>query len=372
MGSVVKSIGRVFKKAGKALKKIAPVLLVAAAAYVGYGFATGFSGGGWPKITGWGKSLMRGIRGGSTLSQAASQASQGITGEVATSAVTPAVSGITDAFDPSMGPGGASEFASTQGLLSGTPTISPSGDYMAMGPFSGLVGGTPDATSVPATSGLTARDIRGRPPSLYEALFNPAEEQLVQAQVANPSAYVDVGIGSDIPQATADPVVVTATRGGAGAQALSPDVASQSATGAATVMPARTFDMSTLTSSGPGLASLGSGASNAGNVDLNNPQTWIAALGAKAGRAWEFYKELWKNDPMIALYGTNKVIQMVAAMLAEDEKDKKYEFGGFPDNVSYADMAKNLRSKGLPMPKAKPGTVFGPGRGLLSPQGANV
>ena len=371
MGSVVKSIGRVFKKAGKALKKIAPVLLVAAAAYVGYGFATGFSGGGWPKITGWGKSLMRGIRGGSTLSQAASQASQGITGEVATSAVTPAVSGITDAFDPSMGPGGASEFASTQGLLSGTPTISPSGDYMAMGPFSGLVGGTPDATSVPATSGLTARDIRGRPPSLYEALFNPAEEQLVQAQVADPSAYVDVGIGSDIPQATLDPLVVTPS---------SSDVASQSATGAAgqvatgaTTNPyignpafetRQRYFGGDLTGEDALLADT-TGAQLTGN-------DFISIFKDKAGKAWQFYKDLWKNDPMIALYGTNKVIQMVAAMLAEDEKDKRYEFGGFDPNVSYADMAKNLRSKGLPMPKAKPGTVFGPGRGLLSPQGANV
>ena len=367
MGSVVKSIGRVFKKAGKALKKIAPVLLVAAAAYVGYGFATGFSGGGWPKITGWGKSLMRGIRGGSTLSQAASQASQGITGEVATSAVTPAVSGITDAFDPSMGPGGASEFASTQGLLSGTPTISPSGDYMAMGPFSGLVGGTPDATSVPATSGLTARDIRGRPPSLYEALFNPAEEQLVQAQVANPSGYVDVGIGSDIPQATLDPLVVTASPSDVASQSAT-GAAGQVATGAATDIPASNQQQNFLSQ----LVNPGMGPGGASEFESTNNLTgndFISIFKDKAGKAWQFYKDLWKNDPMIALYGTNKVIQMVAAMLAEDEKDKRYEYGGFDPNVSYADMAKNLRSKGLPMPKAKPGTVFGPGRGLLSSQG---
>jgi hypothetical protein len=366
MGSVVKSIGRVFKKAGKALKKIAPVLLVAAAAYVGYGYATGFSGGGWPKITGWGKSLMRGIRGGSSLSQAASQASQGFV------APTSGMATVGESmFDPGMGPGGASEFASTQGLLGGTPTISPSENYTAMGMFggggggSGMLGETPDA--VASTSGLTARDIRGRPPSLYEALFNPAEEQLVQAQVANPNDF-EFNSVLEIPgsQATLDPVVVTASPS---------DVASQSATGAATGtatgMPARTFDMSTLTGSGPGLASLGSGASNAGNVDLNNPQTWITALGSKAGKAWEFYKELWKNDPMIALYGTNKVIQMVAALLAKDEKDKKYEYGGFNPDVSYSQLASIQGNRTKPAPK--PGTVLGPRTGLLSnPQGANV
>ena len=377
MGSVVKSIGRVFKKAGKALKKIAPVLLVAAAAYVGYGFATGFSGGGWPKITGWGKSLMRGIRGGSTLSQAASQASQGITGEVATSAVTTPASFppdvVAQAADPfAFEDARAAASQASQGMLGGTPTISPSGDYMAMGPFGGggsgminytsLSGGTPDPV------GLTARDIRGRAPSLYEVLFNPPSEQLIHQQVANPNDF-EFNSVLEIPasQATLEPVVVTASPS---------DVASQSATGAATGAatnpyignPAfetrQRYFGGDLTGEDALLADT-TGAQLTGN-------DFISIFKDKAGKAWQFYKDLWKNDPMIALYGTNKVIQMVAAMLAEDEKDKRYEFGGFDPNVSYADMAKNLRSKGLPMPKAKPGTVFGPGRGLLSPQGANV
>ena len=91
MGSVVKSIGKVFKKIGKGLKKIAPVLLIAAAAYVGYGYATGWQGAGWPRITEWGKSLMGGVRGGSTLSESAVQASEVYANPasgMATSAVT--------------------------------------------------------------------------------------------------------------------------------------------------------------------------------------------------------------------------------------------------------------------------------------------
>lgn len=338
MGSVVKSIGRVFKKAGKAIKKIAPVLLVAAAAYVGYGFATGFTGGGWPQITGWGKSLMSGIRGGSTLSQAASQASQGITGEVATSAVATPASFPPDVVGQVMPTGGPLEaFGGPGPMVTGGTT-----------PNAGLLGAT--------QPGFLERTGT----AVLDTLVPPAEA----APAPTMSAF-------DLTSGTSGGGAGATGGGGWGDQALSPDVASQSAKGAATGMPARTFDMSTLTGSGPGLASLGSGASNAGNVDLNNPQTWIAALGAKAGKAWEFYKELWKNDPMIALYGTNKVIQMVAALLAEDEKEKKYEYAGFNPDVSYAQLRDIQGSRTRPAPK--PGTVLGPRKGLLSnPQGAAV
>jgi hypothetical protein len=98
---------------------------------------------------------------------------------------------------------------------------------------------------------------------------------------------------------------------------------------------------------------------------------FISLFKDKAGKAWQFYKELWKNDPMIALYGTNKVIQMVAALLAEDEKDKRYEYGGFNPDVSYSQLRDIQGSRTKPAPK--PGTVLGPRTGLLSnPQGANV
>ena len=74
MGSIVKSIGKAIKGIGKALKKIAPILLMAAAIYLGYGYMTGFQSGGWPKIIGWGKSLMSGVSQGQTISQAATAA----------------------------------------------------------------------------------------------------------------------------------------------------------------------------------------------------------------------------------------------------------------------------------------------------------
>ena len=332
MGSVVKSIGRVFKKAGKALKKIAPVLLVAAAAYVGYGFATGFTGGGWPQITGWGKSLMSGIRGGSTLSQAASQASQGITGEVATSAVTTPASFPPDVVGQVMPTGGPLEaFGGPGPMVTGGTT-----------PNAGLLGAT--------QPGFLERTGT----AVLDTLVPPAEA----APAPTMSAF-------DLTSGTSGGGAGATGGGGWGDQALSPDaVVSDTASQTLSPTASKAFNYADFTGPDALLADT-TGAQLTGN-------DFISIFKDKAGKAWQFYKDLWKNDPMIALYGTNKVIQMVAAMLAEDEKDKRYEFGGFDPNVSYADMAKNLRSKGLPMPKAKPGTVFGPGRGLLSPQGANV
>lgn len=323
MGSVVKSIGRVFKKVGKTLKKIAPVLLVAAAAYVGYGFATGFTGGGWPQITGWGKSLMSGIRGGSTLSQAASQASQGITGEVATSAVTTPASFPPDVVGQVMPTGGPLEaFGGPGPMVTGGTT-----------PNAGLLGAT--------QPGFLERTGT----AVLDTLVPPAEA----APAPTMSAF-------DLTSGTSGGGAGATGGGGWGDQALSPDaVVSDTAS--------KAFNYADFTGPDALLADT-TGAQLTGN-------DFISIFKDKAGKAWQFYKDLWKNDPMIALYGTNKVIQMVAALLAEEEKDKKYEYAGFNPDVSYAQLRDIQGSRTRPAPK--PGTVLGPRTGLLSnPQGAAV
>lgn len=328
MGSVVKSIGKVFKKIGRAIKKAAPLILVAAAAYVGYGYATGFTGGGWPRITQWGKSLMSGIRGGNTISQAASQASQSF-GQVASNVAPTSVP-----MDPGMGPGGASEFAS-QGLLSGTPTISPSGEYTAMGPFGGLFRGTTetligsDATSVPSTSGLTARDIRGRPPSLYEALFNPAEEQLVQAQVANPNDFEFHSVLEINPETYGSEVLGGTT---------------SSVNQAANVGPS----VNELLQSGDDLVPYGAISGNVSTV-AKASNTWkdiVGLAGNKVKEASAWYKDLWASDPLVAMYGTQKIAEMMLTFLddsAEKEAEAKAAVAGFPRR-SFSDVMKSNRA----------------------------
>lgn len=355
MGSVVKSIGRVFKKAGKALKKIAPVLLVAAAAYVGYGFATGFTGGGWPQITGWGKSLMSGIRGGSTLSQAASQASQGITGEVATSAVATPASFPPDVVGQVMPTGGPLEaFGGPGPMVTGGTT-----------PNAGLLGATQPGFL--ERTGTAVLDTLVPPAGASDSPYTAVQgvEEMFKVDPENNPSLAEVAsrkLGSIFGSGTAQPAPTGAPVA---------DAAVKTATDAATnpYIGNRAFETipryfgGDLTGEDALLADT-TGAQLTGN-------DFISIFKDKAGKAWQFYKDLWKNDPMIALYGTNKVIQMVAALLAEEEKDKKYEYAGFNPDVSYAQLRDIQGSRTRPAPK--PGTVLGPRKGLLSnPQGAAV
>jgi hypothetical protein len=269
MGSIVKSIGRVFKGIGKTLKKIAPVLLVAAAVYVGYGFATGFTGVGWPTITGWGKSLMGGVSSGSTVSQAAAQATQ-------------ASSGV------------ASQVTAAEAAA-------------------------PTALETAASSALeTAAGAGTQQPGVAGGMLSS-----MGGEVAGGNASVVADYASGI-------------------------------------TPPSTFNLSTLTGTGPALESLGTqdlttvaDAVNASyddlgsvvsgpDLNLNNPQTWIQIAGQKAGEAWKAYKELWKSDPLIAMYGTNQVIKMVAELMKKDEEQKEY--GGMSNEEFRQVLAANPRT----------------------------
>jgi hypothetical protein len=299
---------------------------------------------------------MRGIRGGSTLSQAASQASQGITGEVATSAVTTPASFPPDVVGQAMPTGGPLEaFGGPGPMVTGGTT-----------PNAGLLGGTQPGFL--ERTGTAVLDTLVPPAGASDSPYTAVQglEEMFKVDPENNPSLAEVAsrkLGSIFGSGTAQPAPTVAPVADAAGQAATDVATNPYINNPAFNTVSRMFG-GDLTGEDALLADT-TGAQLTGN-------DFISIFKDKAGKAWQFYKDLWKNDPMIALYGTNKVIQMVAAMLAEDEKDKRYEFGGFDPNVSYADMAKNLRSKGLPMPKAKPGTVFGPGRGLLSPQGANV
>ena len=273
MGSVVKSIGKVFKKIGRAIKKAAPLILVAAAAYVGYGYATGFTGGGWPRITQWGKSLMSGIRGGNTISQAASQASQSF-GQVASNVAPTSVP-----MDPGMGPGGASEFAS-QGLLGASQ------------------------------------------PGFLERAGTAVLDTLVPPASAMPSDVALTG------QATTDVATDVATNN----LASTPNMRTFTSTGFSDI---RTLPNQTLF--------------NKGNMVTEASNTWkdiVGLAGSKVKEAAAWYKDLWANDPLVAMYGTQKIAEMMLTFLddsAEKEAEAKAAVAGFPRR-SFSDVMKSNRA----------------------------
>lgn len=314
MGSVVKSIGKVFKKIGKGLKKIAPILLVAAAAYVGYGYATGWQGAGWPRITEWGKSLMSGVREGVSLSESAVQASQTFANptyqnqmglpEVPTSAVTSPVSG------PGSVAGTPLEVTTTPpvpGLLG--ETISPSGEYMAMGPTAGLLSERPTDTVALVPEGID------------NEFFMPEG--------------VETG---------------TLGGGGWGDQALSPDAVS--GVGSQTVPIEEISDMMSGTPTSPSgtsvdpfafedaKAAFRPGQLASGDTLWNTIKESIPT--EMIGKAWGFYKNLWQKDPLVALYGTQKVLEMVLTFLDKSEEEESYQkrhVAGFPPR-SMSDVMK--------------------------------
>jgi len=115
------------------------------------------------------------------------------------------------------------------------------------------------------------------------------------------------------------------------------------------ITPTSTLNLSTLTDTGPALESvdavnasyddLGSVVSGP-DLDLNNASTWIKLAGSKAAEAWKIYKDLWKSDPLIAMYGTNQVIKMVAELMKEGEK----EYGGMSNEEFRQVLAANPRT----------------------------
>jgi len=294
MGSIVKSIGRVFKGIGKTLKKIAPVLLVAAAVYVGYGFATGFTGVGWPTITGWGKSLMSGVSSGSTVSQAAAQATQTSSGvasqvtalgaEAPVVPVTAAEAAAPSALETAAG-AGAQQPGVTGGMLSSFGGGGADSGSMAFNAF------FPEAYAGDAS---VLSDTSGK-------LYLPGTDAEIIA--------FDKAMGSGMGAGTTG-------GGGLGADAIKPSYTSL----------------------------LAGGGPDAGSMAANafTPQKAIANFGALGKDAWNRYKQLWKENPLIALMTTNQVVSLIADAM-EKEKTAK-EYGGMSNEEFRQVLAANPRT----------------------------
>jgi hypothetical protein len=73
---------------------------------------------------------------------------------------------------------------------------------------------------------------------------------------------------------------------------------------------------------------LGGGGADAGSmsVDAFTPQKAIANFGALGKDAWNWYKKLWKDNPLIALMTTNQVVSLIADAMEKEEVKK--EAGG--------------------------------------------
>ena len=337
MGSIVKSIGKAIKGIGKALKKIAPVLLMAAAIYVGYGYMTGFQSGGWPKIIDWGKSLMSGISQGQTISQAATAATD--IGAVA-GAETAALAGAETAAL------GAADAVTTALPAQEAVTAMPIGDVAST-----VAGG---ADAMMAEGAAQAGFDQNLWPNMIEkssAALDSVYEEISTGLTGawdnlsfNPiSSAHGVGFG----QSSTSPAMMNASVNQAAIESMGIDPMGVP-TGAQLQSFPRTHRGGQVIGGDPfeqvmatdvSRTQLASAADLGPHINDPSAMSKIAALGQKA---WGFYKQMWSDNPGMAMWTTNNVLRTILAMLddsAEKESYRRRHVAGFAPG-GWDDVAK--------------------------------
>jgi len=358
MGSIVKTIGKVVKKAGKLLKKIAPVLLVAAAAYVGYGYMTGFQQGGWPQITEWGKSLMGGVSQGMPISEAANAAG-GVVDGMGMPDMGQSALGETEALMEGMG-------TPADALTRALPSESITGEAIGEGvgqSTGGMIGGLPsegggllsqieDTTNTRFTSLMDQFQTNVGPDSRGDVVNKSWTDWIMSPSQASQSMQTGVpfsGMG-DAPNLfttghpgmviNQNPAVPFTVGGGA------------NVTPAATV--AQTTTPSTVPYGGRNPYGWQSNQYAMGEQPHTQDDSFLAKMASMGKKAWGIYKGMWKDNPWMAMWTTQKVIETIAALLddtAEKEAWRSRHVMGFePGN--WGDLRKKYKGNLPGGPKA--------------------
>lgn len=272
MGSIVNAIGRAISNIADAIKKIAPALLLAAAIYVGYGFMTGFQAGGWPNVLNWGKSLVSGLTQGETISGATAAADVG----------AEAAEGVV----------GAEAAMDTTDVMS---AVAGGGDIETAGPVAEVVSETADAA-------ITGSDI--------------GENTVIGSRFV---ALLDqIGSSGELVSKTGSAFgnwLMSSAQGDDNNAALD---AAQAST---------TTETATTTQYGESpeayAAMFGPEGDVLGVGDETLPQK-ILALG---GKAWNIYKNMWKDNPGMAMWTTNNILRTILAIMDNSAEEEAYAAG---------------------------------------------
>ena len=319
MGSIVKSIGKAIKGIGKALKKIAPVLLMAAAIYVGYGYMTGFQSGGWPKIIDWGKSLMSGISQGQSISQAATAATD--------------IGAVAGAETAALG---AADVTATALPAQEAITAMPIGDVGAT-----VAGG---ADAMMAEGAAQAGFDQNLWPNMIEkstAAIDSVYEEISTGLTGawdnlsfNPISSAEaVGFGQSSPS----PAMMNASVNQAAVESMGIDPMGVP-TGAQLQSFPRTHRGGQVIGGDPFEQVMAADVSRtdlASAADLGphiNDTTFMSKLLGMGQKAWGHYKQMWSDNPGMAMWTTNNVLRTILAMLddsAEKESYRRRHVGGF-------------------------------------------
>ena len=308
MGSIVKSIGKAIKGIGKALKKIAPILLMAAAIYLGYGYMTGFQSGGWPKIIGWGKSLMSGVSQGQTISQAATAATD--------------IGAVAGAETAALG---AADVTATALPAQEAVTAMPIGDVAST-----VAGG---AESMMAEGAAQAGFDQNLWPNMIEKSSAALDSVYKEISTGLTDSWNGLISSADAasavsPGSTFNPLLGGASPpypGFAESTSLSGNVATVADVNKAAIdamgFPSGATEVA---QTGVSRAQLATAADLGTDVPhINDPSAMgkIASLGKKA---WGLYKKMWADNPGMAMWTTSNVLKTILALMDDSEEKESH------------------------------------------------
>ena len=364
MGGIVKSIGKAIKGIGKAIKKVLPILLVAAAVYIGYGYMTGFQAGGWPQITNWGKSLISGVGQGQTISTAATAATDmtamagaqtaalgAETAALGAEAVTTALPATEAVTSTAIGLDGA---ATGIGLDSAsTGMIGQAGaDVASTGMIDGMGAGAmtgPETNWALDSIAQTQTGINSMYQDFGAGWTDTTKGILADLNAPSPiSSAQAAGMGSDygVPLYTQPPGSTFVPELG-GTSPAYPGVAESTAlsgvTDVASVNQAAANQVMGGVPTAPSQATVPYGGRNPygfradqyggmSHLDPSQKGTFFGKLAQLGRKGWEAYKKMWAENPGMAMWTTSNVLKTILAML--DDTDEKLAYrrahvGGF-------------------------------------------
>jgi len=296
MGSIVTSIGKAIKGIGKALKKIAPILLMVAAIYIGYGYMTGFQSGGWPQIMNWGKSLISGVTQGETISAATAAADVGAVEATAAPALA-----ATEAT--AISPTDVTTTALTAAGAEGAPLA---GEVAEVGQavnwkdtIDGLISQN-DAISNTWTNNLS--DFNSGFQNVLNSL-NPMSE----AKAGLPMGSLFNRGGGDIAgiEVGADQAALYQGTDGAGFPG-----------GEGGTFPG--------VSPNAGYVSRADLESAANIIPHTADKSFPARLAELGKKAWNIYKNMWADNPGMAMWTTANVLKTIFALLDDSAEKESY------------------------------------------------
>ena len=276
MGSIVTSIGRAISGFFEKVKDFLPVLLLAAGVYLGYGYMTGFQSGGWPAIKSWGQSLISGVTQGETISAATAAADVGTAGMVEATAA-PALAGV-EAM-----PISPTDVTTTALTAAGGEGAALAGDVAEV---SEGINWADEINRISSETTKWAADNLGTNlPDLSKGILNSLNP-LSTAQADQ------VAFGTD----------------GAGFPGVAGDMTDQSP--AIPLAPERT---------------LAEGLESAADIIPHvEDESFVPRLAQMGRKAWNIYKNMWSDNPGMAMWTTSNVLKTILALLDDSAEKESY------------------------------------------------